>query len=169
MKITTLALMLVSLSLLAACGQGNKSGQSSSRGLSPIQLEDEVVADQSKESVLQQLNKYRKASGAPELRYDNGLDSYAQGHAADISDGRSTMSPRARHCSFRNNTTGMSSVCAEFVLRGQIYSRDVVQELTQAPRNQTRLQDPLLRRVGIGASMDRQGRAVWVVLMSGHN
>lgn len=167
MKNSTLALMLLSLSLLAACGKGNKSGQSSSRGLSPIQIEDEVVADQSKESVLQQLNKYRKASGAPELRYDSGLDSYAQGHAADISDGRRSMS--SRNCSFRNNTTGMSSVCAEFVLRGQIFSKDVVQELVQAQRNQARLQDPLLKKVGIGASMDRQGRAVWVLLMSGHH
>jgi uncharacterized protein YkwD len=167
MKNTTLVLMLVSLSLLAACGKSNKSGQSSSRSSSPVVIEDDVVAENSKRSVLQQLNKYRKASGAVELRYDNTLDNFAQGHADNVSDGRSSLS--TRQCTFRNNNTGLHTTCAEFVLRGQFFSNNVVQELIAAPRNQARLQDPQLRRVGIGSAMDRQGRAVWVLLMVGVN
>ncbi len=165
MKNTTLVLMLVSLSLLAACGKSNKSGKSSSRSSNPVVIEDDVVAASSKQSVLQQLNKYRKASGAAELRYDSTLDNYAQGHADNISDGRSPLS--SRQCSLRNNATGINSTCAEFVLRGQYLSQNVVQQLIDSARNQSRLQDPQLKRVGIGAASDRQGRAVWVLLMIG--
>lgn len=167
MKNTTLALMLLSLSLLAACGKSNKSGQSSSRSTSPVVIEDDVVAENSKRSVLQQLNKYRRASGAIELRYDDTLDNYAQGHADNVSDGRSPLS--TRQCSLRNNRTGINTNCAEFVLRGQFFSRDVVTQLIESPRNQARLQDPMLRRIGIGAAVDRQGRSVWVLLMIGTN
>lgn len=168
MKNTTFVLLLVSLSLLAACGKSNKSGQSSSsRTTTPVVIEDDVVAENSKQTVLQQLNKYRKASGAAELRYDSTLDNYAQGHADDLGDFRTELS-RGRQCSLRNNTTGINSICAEFVLRGRIFSQDVVRELVDAPRNQARLQDPQLKRVGIGAAVDRQGRSVWVLLMIGN-
>jgi uncharacterized protein YkwD len=163
MKNTSFVLLLVSLSLLAACGKSNKSGQSSSPNLSPVQGEEEVISEGSKQTVLQQLNKYRKAVGSPALRYDSTLDNYAQGHADNVSDGRSPLS--ARQCNLRNSTTGINSSCAEFVLRGKFLSQDVVRELIEYPRNQSRLQDPNLSRVGIGSSVDRQGRAVWVLLM----
>ena len=166
MKNTSFALLLVTLSLLAACGKSNKSGQSSSPNLSPVQGEDEVISEGSKQTVLQQLNKYRKAAGSAALRYDSTLENYAQGHADNVSDGRSPLS--ARQCSLRNGSTGVHSNCAEFVLRGPFLSQDVVQQLIEAPRNQARLQDPTLSRIGIGSSLDRQGRAVWVLLMIGH-
>jgi uncharacterized protein YkwD len=163
MKTTHLALLLVTLSLLGACGKSNKSGQSSSPSLTPVQTEDEVVSEGSKQTILKQLNKYRQAAGSTALRYDATLDNYAQGHAENVSDGRTPLS--TRQCTLRNSSTGIHSSCAEFVLRGQFSSQDVVKQLTDAPRNQARLQDPALTRIGIGSSLDRQGRAVWVLLM----
>lgn len=163
MKTTHLALALVSLTLLAACGKSNKSGQSSSPSISPVQNEDEIVSEGSKQTVLKQLNKYRQAVGSTALRYDPTLDNYAQGHAENVSDGRTPLS--TRQCTLRNSSTGTHSSCAEFVLRGQYSSQDVVKQLIDAPRNHARLQDPGLSRVGIGSSLDRQGRAVWVILM----
>ena len=167
MKNTSFVLLLVSLSLLVACGKSNKSGQSSSPNFSPVQGEEEVISEGSKQTVLQQLNKYRKAAGSSALRYDNTLENYAQGHADNVSDGRSPLS--ARQCTLRNGRTAVHSNCAEFVFRGQFLSQDVVRELVESPRNQSRLQDPNLSRVGIGSSVDRQGRAVWVVLMISQN
>jgi uncharacterized protein YkwD len=167
MKTTKSLLFIISLCFFAAaCGKNNKSGHSSS-GSNLNLVESEATPNTSKDVVLQQLNKLRQAAGAPRLAYDGTLEAYAQGNADDLSDGRVELGNvgTGRRCSIRFSRTGQRSACAEFVLRGRFSAETVVQEWMKSESNSRSLKSPELRRVGIGASMDRQGRVVWVLLM----
>lgn len=167
MKKTILVCMFVSL-VVVACGKNNTSGKSNPNtpALNPVVGGVPVYGVESNsDELFARVNERRAAWGMPLLVRDSYLDAQANSFALDLADGRrSEFHLKADLCARMPRT----SECRFMALSDRSMAGSVLNYWLSKPGRKRVLENPRLRRAGIGLSRDRNGQAVWVLVMLSH-
>lgn len=168
MKKTILVSMFISL-VVVACGKNNQSGKSNPAATpvtNPVGVGVPVYPIESNTNELfARVNERRAAWGMPLLVRDSFLDAQANSFAMDLADGRrSEFHLKADLCDRMPRT----SECRFMALSDRPMAGSVLNYWLSKPGRKRVLENPRLRRAGVGLSRDRNGQAVWVLVMLSH-
>lgn len=171
MKKLIYSILLLSLTILAACGKNNESGKSPYQTPTvnnPLVVEPnqpDYQYETSAEELFGRINERRAVLGISPLVRDSFLDTQAHAFAVDLGDGRnSEFHLKANLC---DRIPGREA-CA-FVVRSDIPSAgSVVGAWLRNDSRREKILDRRFRRSGVAMTQDRSGRPIWVLVMLGN-